>query len=76
MSTVDRQVRAYYEGQGLSASRAEEILHLARRRQRRQRRRLLLAVAAALLLVVGAALVQRVFDIRALGDRVAAEVAM
>ncbi|MEO1083658.1 MAG: hypothetical protein AAFY88_05400 [Acidobacteriota bacterium] len=76
MSTVDRQVRAYYEGQGLSAARAEEILQLARRRKTRQRRRLLLAVAAVLLLAAGAVTLRGVLETRALGDRVAAEVAM
>ncbi|MEM1182289.1 MAG: hypothetical protein AAGM22_28325 [Acidobacteriota bacterium] len=76
MSSVDRQVRAFYEDQGLPAARAQEILERARRAKAHRRRRLVVAVAAALLLFAAAAVLRTASQARALGDRVAAEVAM
>ncbi|MEM8930348.1 MAG: hypothetical protein AAGE94_04205 [Acidobacteriota bacterium] len=75
-NTVDEQVRAYYRDQALAPDRAREILDRARDHQRRRRRRTLVAIAAVLLIACGAVLLRGVLADRALGDRVAAEVAM
>ncbi|MDA8019292.1 MAG: hypothetical protein MPN21_17770 [Thermoanaerobaculia bacterium] len=76
MSTVDRQVRAYYGAQALSPDRAREILRLAETRRSHRRWRLALAVAATLVVAIGTVLLRGALAERALGDRVAAEVAM
>ena len=74
--TVDEQVRAFYNRERLSPERARAMLEDAARRRAARRRHRLLAAAAILVVLAGAVLLRSVLEARALGDRVAAEVAM
>lgn len=75
-SSVDEQVRSYYSKQELSEQRAQAVLAAARRQQAAKRRRWYGVAAIVVMSVTVATLLIATFEKSALGDRVAAEVAM
>ena len=75
-SSVDEQVRQFYSQQRLPEERAQTVLEAARRRRLAKRRRWYGIAAAVVVSVAMATLLLSTREKNALGDRVAAEVAM